>query len=156
VRVCLTKLPTCRSPSSRGRPVSPLPSSPLRRFSESRVSPSIFPRTHGSYPCKTLLSPAPISTAVRASEAVKLLLRRRRSPVTPQSNLHHQSIAGKANCTPCPLVCLTSPPASAPPPSGTVGENRGHICEDLKIPGACMHKDSIPFYMCGLKLVKSI
>jgi hypothetical protein len=34
--------------------------------------------------------------------------------------------------------------------------NRGHICEDLKIPGACVRKDSIPFYMCRLKLVKSV
>jgi hypothetical protein len=26
----------------------------------------------------------------------------------------------------------------------------------LKLPGACAHKDSIPFFMCWLKLVKSV
>jgi hypothetical protein len=26
----------------------------------------------------------------------------------------------------------------------------------LKLPGACVHKDSKPFFMCWLKLVKSV
>jgi hypothetical protein len=42
---------------------------------------------------------------------------------------------------------LTSRPASTPPLSGYGVGNRGHICEDLKIPGACVGESLTTFLL---------
>jgi hypothetical protein len=56
---------------------------PTPRLSTEPTNPSrTSTRSHGSYPCRTLLSLAPILTGIRASAAAPPLLRRRRSPVT--------------------------------------------------------------------------
>jgi hypothetical protein len=160
VRVGLTKLPSHRSRSSRGR----------RRITIAELAPPPIlqapgPTYHLPYdtwkvPVQHIAEPHPyihrrLSLRGRAASAPPPPLAGDlpgRISTTNRSRVRPITLPARLFASPC----LTSPPASAPLPSGTVGENRGHICEDLKIPGACVHKDSIPFYMCGLKLVKSI
>jgi hypothetical protein len=70
-----------RVPAAAAGP--PPSSSPLCRFPEPRQPLSASPRSHGSSPCGTWLSPAPSLTAVRVPAGAPPLLRRRRSPETP-------------------------------------------------------------------------
>jgi hypothetical protein len=81
-QVALAELPARRSTSSPTAAEQP-PASPTPRLSSEPINPSrTSTRSHGSYPCRTLLSPAPILTGIRASAGAPPLLRRHRSPVT--------------------------------------------------------------------------
>jgi hypothetical protein len=62
----------------------------------------------------------------------------------PRPNLHHQSIEGKANRTPCPLVCLPKPHLAAGEHATTVGvrcgKPRAHLWRFKNSRGLCRRK----------------
>jgi hypothetical protein len=123
----------------------PPPSSPLRRSSELRRPPSIFPRPHGSFSWSVWLSPAPVFTPFefprpRLRCSAGAAHRRHPRPI-----LLHQSFTGEPNRRFPSLVCLPVPHLAAGELAiavGSKGGAKGIFVKDLKVLGSCAQRDS--------------
>jgi hypothetical protein len=140
VHVGLTERPARRSPSSRGR----------RRAIITGLAPPPVLQAQGTWKL-----PEPHIVELRPSSHWNPSFRGRAATAPPPPLAGdisgRDSAANRSLVSPIALLArlfaspsLTSPPASAPPPSGYSGEGRGHKYELSKVGRVCVQNDSSP------------